>query len=104
MVPHVKIEEVLNEAAGMNQEEGLLLAVTAVPDKRKGERLIVLHRPLSLSVDDLRQALSAAGLPNIFVPSAGSFHPVDELPILGTGKVDLKGIKQTALEVFGEQE
>ncbi|MEE3372585.1 MAG: MFS transporter [Planctomycetota bacterium] len=104
MVPHVKIEEILNDAAGMNQEDGLLLAVTAVPDKRKGERLIVLHLELSQSVDELRQALSDAGEPNINIPSTDSFHQVQELPILGTGKVDLKGIKQMALEIFGAPE
>ena len=104
MVPHVKIEEILNDAAGMNQEDGLLLAVTAVPDKRKGERLIVLHLELSPSVDELRQALSDAGEPNINIPSADSFRQVEELPILGTGKVDLKGIKQMALEIFGAPE
>ena len=104
MVPHVKIEEILNDAAGMNQEDGLLLAVTAVPDKRKGERLIVLHLELSQSVDELRQALSDAGEPNINIPSTDSFHQVQEIPILGTGKVDLKGIKQMALEVFGAPE
>ena len=104
MVPHVKIEEILNDAAGMSQEDGLLLAVTAVPDKRKGERLIVLHLELSQSVDELRQALSDAGEPNINIPSTDSFHQVQEIPILGTGKVDLKGIKQMALETFGAPE
>ena len=104
MVPHVKIEEILNDAAGMSQEDGLLLAVTAVPDKRKGERLIVLHLELSQSVDELRQALSDAGEPNINIPSTDSFHQVQEIPILGTGKVDLKGIKQMALEIFGAPE
>ena len=82
MVPHVKIEEILNDAAGMNQEDGLLLAVTAVPDKRKGERLIVLHLELSPSVDELRQALSDAGAPNITIPSPDSFRQVDRKSVV----------------------
>ena len=66
--------------------------------------MIVLHLELSQSVDELRQALSDAGEPNINIPSTDSFHQVQEIPNLGTGKVDLKGIKQMALEVFGAPE
>jgi acyl-[acyl-carrier-protein]-phospholipid O-acyltransferase/long-chain-fatty-acid--[acyl-carrier-protein] ligase len=98
MVPHIQIEEILNEL--LNAQEELIAAVTAVPDAKKGERLIVLHTQLTQSVDDLRKGLSGRGLPNIYIPSADSFCQVESLPILGTGKLDLKGIKQVALEKF----
>ena len=65
-----------------------------------GERLIVVHLDIPRSTDELRQGLSEAGLPNIFIPSADSFLQVDELPVLGTGKLDLKGVKQIAEEHF----
>ncbi len=45
MVPHIQIEETLARLIG-DIEEGLQAAVTAVPDPRKGERLVVLHTPL----------------------------------------------------------
>ncbi|MBP89220.1 MAG: acyl-[ACP]--phospholipid O-acyltransferase [Planctomycetaceae bacterium] len=101
MVPHILIEEALNK---LLDTEELKVAVTAVPDAKKGERLIVIRTKLDKTIDDLRKGLSAAGLPNIFIPSADSFHEVDELPVLGTGKLDLKGIKQLAMDVFAKDE
>ncbi len=102
MVPHIRIEEVLNDAIGLDEEIGIQAVVTAIPDARKGERLIVIHTPINKTPDELRKALAAEGLPNIFIPSPDSFHPVESLPILGSGKLDLKGIKQIALEQFGK--
>jgi acyl-[acyl-carrier-protein]-phospholipid O-acyltransferase/long-chain-fatty-acid--[acyl-carrier-protein] ligase len=102
MVPHILIEEILNEL--LHADEELIAAVTAVPDPKKGERLIVLHKQLSQSVDDLRKGLSDRGLPNIYIPSADSFLKVESLPVLGTGKLDLKAVKQLAMEKFGTGE
>jgi len=100
MVPHIKIEESLNEILGATEE--MLAAVTAVADVKKGERLIVLHLPTETSIDDIRKSLSEEhGLPNIFIPSADSFLEVEQLPVLGTGKLDLKGLKTKAEEHFG---
>ncbi len=98
MVPHIKLEESLCELLGTQDEEGLSLAVTAVPDAKKGERLIVLHTRLEKSPEDLCRQLSQAGLPNLFIPSADSFLQVPEIPVLGTGKLDLRGLKALALE------
>ena len=105
MVPHIRIEELLERAIEGGEEDATVqCAVTAVPDVRKGERLIVLHRPMTQPIDQLLQALSDAGLPNIWIPSATSFLEVDEIPLLGTGKIDLQQIKQKALEAFGDGE
>jgi 1-acyl-sn-glycerol-3-phosphate acyltransferase len=99
MVPHVKIEEVLMRLIE-DDDEVPNIAVTAVPDVKKGERLIVLHTEIPKTIDELRKGLSEAGLPNIFIPSADSFKRVDVLPILGSGKVDLKGLKAMAEEHY----
>jgi acyl-[acyl-carrier-protein]-phospholipid O-acyltransferase/long-chain-fatty-acid--[acyl-carrier-protein] ligase len=100
MVPHVKVEEILAQIIGASEEDGLKAAVTAIPDTKKGERLIVLHTEIDQTPEQLRQGLSDAGLPNIYIPSIDSFRQVDQLPILGTGKLDLKGIKTMAEEIF----
>lgn len=102
MVPHIQIEETLNRIIGAGEDAGLQAVVTAVPDPKKGERLIVIHRPMTKTPSELQQALSAAGLPNLFIPSPDSYIQVDELPILGTGKLDLKAVKQLALERAGD--
>jgi acyl-[acyl-carrier-protein]-phospholipid O-acyltransferase/long-chain-fatty-acid--[acyl-carrier-protein] ligase len=100
MVPHIKIEELLADLIGGDEEDGLKAAVTAVPDERKGERLIVLHTKIDKSPDALREGLSGAGLPNIYIPSADSFREIAEMPVLGTGKLDLKGLKQMAMDLY----
>lgn len=98
MVPHIKIEETLNQIAGTAELDYVALAVTAVPDEKKGERLVVLHTKLDKTPRELVDGLSKAGLPNLFIPGTDSFYEVDSLPVLGTGKIDLRGLKQMALE------
>ncbi len=98
MVPHIKIEETLTEIIAADEEDGLQAIVTAVPDERKGERLIVLHTKLEKSADELIEGLRAAGLPNLFIPGRDAFIEVDEIPVLGTGKLDLKQAKELAAE------
>ena len=47
--------------------------------------------------------LSETGLPNLFIPAPDNFYQVDELPMLGSGKLDLKQVKQIALEKSGTE-
>jgi acyl-[acyl-carrier-protein]-phospholipid O-acyltransferase/long-chain-fatty-acid--[acyl-carrier-protein] ligase len=105
MVPHIQVEEVLQKivASGAEDEHehDLQVVVTSVPDEKKGERLVVVHRPLSKTVDQVLAELNTSGLPNLWIPSRDSFVEVAEIPHLGTGKVDLKGLKTLALEKFG---
>lgn len=95
MVPHIKVEEAILEIVGGN-EDTLCVGVTSVPDEKKGERLIVLHTKLDKTPSQIVKGLSAAGLPNLFLPSEDSFFEVDAIPTLGTGKLDLKGMQQLA--------
>jgi acyl-[acyl-carrier-protein]-phospholipid O-acyltransferase/long-chain-fatty-acid--[acyl-carrier-protein] ligase len=103
MVPHIQVEEALAKLIGGESDQPQV-AVTAVPDEKKGERLVVVHTSTDKSVEDLRKGLSEAGLPNLFIPGPDSFLQVEQLPILGSGKLDLKGLKQLALEHFGEKQ
>lgn len=103
MVPHILIEEELIRMIDIGDEDEptVKVAVTSVPDEQKGERIIVLHKPMTISIESIRQGLSDAGLPNLWIPSADSFVAVDDIPLLGTGKLDLRGIKAKAAELFG---
>ena len=97
MVPHGVVEEELLKALDAKDAESPPLAVSAVPDEKKGERLIVLYTTLNGKQPlQLCQQIAAAGLPNLFIPSADSFYQVESLPVLGTGKLDLSGIKKLA--------
>lgn len=102
MVPHLKIEETLIDVLGLEDDEEIHLAVTAVPDAKKGERIVVLHTGLALPPEEICRKLSEAGLPSLWIPAADSFHQVPKIPLLGTGKLDLKGLKDLALQEFGE--
>ena len=100
MVPHVRVEEVIQELLGDEDAEEPLAVVTAVPDERKGERLVVVHVPMDRTPAEICRALADAGLPNLWIPSEDSFLEVETLPLLGSGKLDLKGLARVALERF----
>ena len=99
MVPHMTVEEALQRILG-GDEEHLMAVVTAVPDPFKGERLIVMHLPVEKSPEQIRRELAAAGLPNLWIPAVDSFYEVPEIPVLGTGKLDLRGLKEMAIAKY----
>jgi acyl-[acyl-carrier-protein]-phospholipid O-acyltransferase/long-chain-fatty-acid--[acyl-carrier-protein] ligase len=101
MVPHLRIEEAIGEMIGA-ADEHIALVVTAVPDVRKGERLVVLHTGLSKPPDEICRELAGKGLPAIWIPSPDSFRQVESIPVLGTGKLDLKRVRDLASELAGE--
>ena len=100
MVPHLAIEEALHEALGA---EGQVCAVTSLPDDRKGEKLVLLLTPEAGDVEGALEKLRTSGLPNLWIPAASNIHTVESLPMLGTGKLDLKGLKDLALERYGQE-
>ena len=97
MVPHGKVEEALQESAGRDVS---VFAVTGVPDERKGERLAVLHTLDQEDLPAILQKVAAMGLPNLYLPRLESFVRVDELPVLGTGKLNLREVKRIAVEAL----
>ncbi|MDE0864639.1 MAG: AMP-binding protein [Rubripirellula sp.] len=99
MVPHGRVEEELSRCfRESDDDEEVRLCVTALPDAKKGERLIVLHRKTEKDITEIRKTLSQAGLPNLYIPAQDSFLEIDEIPMLGTGKLDLTGAKQIAAD------
>lgn len=95
MVPHIKVEEKLQDLLG---EADRKFVVTGVPDPKKGERLIVLH---TLDPEELAKVLERmpeAGLPNLWTPRGNQFFKIEEMPYLGTGKLDLRKVHQLAME------
>jgi acyl-[acyl-carrier-protein]-phospholipid O-acyltransferase/long-chain-fatty-acid--[acyl-carrier-protein] ligase len=102
MVPHLKIEDVITELlfGDHDDEHEKEVVVTAVPDVRKGERIVVLYVQLAKPPEEICRLLVQAGLPPLWIPSADSFLQVAAIPVLGTGKLDLKGLKELALAKF----
>jgi acyl-[acyl-carrier-protein]-phospholipid O-acyltransferase/long-chain-fatty-acid--[acyl-carrier-protein] ligase len=95
MVSHSAVETALQEALGCASDA---LAVTGVSDEKKGERLIVVYQRDLGDAADFQDAVRKANIPNLWKPDSNAWIPVDALPVLGTGKLDLKGLKEVAKE------
>ncbi|MFI5337098.1 MAG: MFS transporter [Opitutales bacterium] len=96
MVPHGTIEQRILEAFGWDQNDGPTAVVTGVPDAARGEALVLLTVH-DVTADQLRDKLLECGLPNLWVPRI--VRRVDRIPMLGTGKTDLKGCRSLAIEL-----
>ena len=54
-----------------------------------------------MSAGDLWDRLSKTDLPKLWIPKRESFHYVEALPVLGTGKLDLRRARALARELSG---
>jgi acyl-[acyl-carrier-protein]-phospholipid O-acyltransferase/long-chain-fatty-acid--[acyl-carrier-protein] ligase len=81
MVPLGGVEDLVNKTYPKSAH-----AVVALPDAKKGERLVLLTDHADVQRATLTAAAREAGLPEIFVPR--NFVRVAKIPLLGTGKVD----------------
>jgi acyl-[acyl-carrier-protein]-phospholipid O-acyltransferase/long-chain-fatty-acid--[acyl-carrier-protein] ligase len=93
MVPHIKIEDKLHDLAGITEQ---VFAVTSLPDEKKGERIVVITTLAAEKLAPVLEKLPQCDLPALWKPKAGQFFHVDALPVLGTGKTDLRGVKALA--------
>jgi len=96
MVPHLKVEEAILELS-----PELQVAVTGIPDDTRGERLVALYVHGTLSPAEIYERLAETDLPRLWIPKRENFYVVDALPQLGTGKLDLRGVRLRALELAG---
>ncbi|NLH15480.1 MAG: MFS transporter [Phycisphaerae bacterium] len=94
MVPHLAVEEICMQDLGTSDQ---IVAVTSVPDPKKGEELVVLYVAGRVDGDRLHRKLSESNLPNLCKPKRDRFLPVDMIPTLGSGKLDVMKLKQLAL-------
>jgi acyl-[acyl-carrier-protein]-phospholipid O-acyltransferase/long-chain-fatty-acid--[acyl-carrier-protein] ligase len=100
MVPHIKVEEKLHELAASTEQT---FVVAGVPDEKKGERLIVLHKLPSEKLQPVLEKLGQSDLPNLWKPRADQFFFVEAFPYLVTGKLDLRRIKDLAAQLVSAE-
>jgi acyl-[acyl-carrier-protein]-phospholipid O-acyltransferase/long-chain-fatty-acid--[acyl-carrier-protein] ligase len=93
MVPHIKVEEKLHELAGVTEQT---FVVAGVPDEKKGERLVVLHKLADGQLPVCLEKLAQCDLPNLWKPRPDQFFRVEAFPLLGTGKLDLRKVRELA--------
>lgn len=98
MVPHEAVEAAVTKALDLDAETERKIAVVGIPDKQKGEAIALLTticgEALEQECIDLRYKLMDKGLPSLWCPKR--FIPVDTIPILASGKLDIKACQQLA--------
>lgn len=98
MIPHNRVEECLHNLLDLTEQ---MLIVAGVPDESRGERLVVLHTLDDAQLSLLKERLNGSDLPNLWRPRPNAFFRIDAIPVLGTGKMDIRKAKQLALEFAG---
>ena len=93
MVPHMKVEETINAVLG-----SAAAAVTALPDEQRGEKLVAFYAQNGTSSEELWGKLNQSDLPKLWIPKRENLYSIEALPLLGSGKVDLRQIKAMAQE------
>jgi acyl-[acyl-carrier-protein]-phospholipid O-acyltransferase/long-chain-fatty-acid--[acyl-carrier-protein] ligase len=94
MVPHETVEVRIVEALDLPRDERSI-AVAGIPDESKGEALVLLATR-DIDSRELREKLSAAGVPNLWIPK--TIKKIEAIPVLASGKLDLARCKELALE------
>ena len=94
MVPHETVEAQIGEALSLPKDERVI-AIASIPDEAKGEALVLLTAR-DLDATEMRRKLAAAGLPNLWIPRL--VKRIEAIPILASGKLDLKRCKELAEE------
>ena len=88
MVPHGTIEEAIVDILNLGEEE-VKIAISGRANEAKGEEIVLISAIPDLNLRDLNEELSARGMANLWLPKSICF--VEKIPVLGTGKLDIKG-------------
>ena len=98
MVPHETVEENLVKALGLENESARCIAIVGVPDAEKGEAIVLISSipggPEAQEILDLRYRLLERGMPPLWVPR--KMIRVDEIPVLASGKLDVRACEDIA--------
>jgi acyl-[acyl-carrier-protein]-phospholipid O-acyltransferase/long-chain-fatty-acid--[acyl-carrier-protein] ligase len=95
MVPHETIEQKIIDLLELSGRDERPVAVVGVQDEAKGEALVLLSA-VDLDLAELRKKLQEAGVPNLWIPK--QLHRADSIPVLASGKLDLKKCQALAAE------
>jgi acyl-[acyl-carrier-protein]-phospholipid O-acyltransferase/long-chain-fatty-acid--[acyl-carrier-protein] ligase len=95
MVPHETIEQKIIDLLGLSGRDERPIAIVGVQDEAKGEALVLLSA-VDLDLAELRKQLQEAGVPNLWIPKHA--HRVGSIPVLASGKLDLKKCQALAAE------
>jgi acyl-[acyl-carrier-protein]-phospholipid O-acyltransferase/long-chain-fatty-acid--[acyl-carrier-protein] ligase len=92
MVPHLRIEEAVSRLTAS--------FVTSVPDSRRGERLSMIYTNSEITAGRIWEELNRSGLPPLWIPKPSNIYLVPNIPMLPSGKVNLKEARAVAAELL----
>jgi acyl-[acyl-carrier-protein]-phospholipid O-acyltransferase/long-chain-fatty-acid--[acyl-carrier-protein] ligase len=95
MVPHEATEHKIIELLGLSGRDERPIAIIGVQDEAKGEALVLLSA-VDINIAELREKLHEAGVPNLWIPKY--VQRVETIPVLASGKLDLKRCQECAAE------
>ncbi len=93
MVSLTSVEQTVGQLWG-----DALHAVVALPDKQKGEQLVLVTEHRDAERSELLAFARSKGISELNVPK--KFIPVDKLPLMGTGKTDYPAVQKLAEEAL----
>ncbi|WP_279176696.1 acyl-[ACP]--phospholipid O-acyltransferase [Campylobacter insulaenigrae] len=82
------------EIAKFINTEIVKFCAVALEDEKKGEIIYLLIECQEQDFEGIIETIKNSNMPAIFKPS--KYYKVDQIPLLGSGKVDLKGAKELA--------
>lgn len=94
MVPHSGVEQVYLNALNTHEQ---IVAVTGIPEPKKGEELVILYLEQAGKPDKLHEIVTKSKLPNIWKPRPDNYIKIESMPLLGSGKLDVRRLKEIAL-------
>ena len=95
----VHVEHALHKVCGDDP-----CVVLGIPDEKKGEKLVALYTAPNIEPDAVWKALADSDMPRLWLPKRENIYRVPQLPTLGTGKLDLRGVKTLAQNLAGSAE
>lgn len=93
MVPHATVEAALNTELKLADSDIPLIAISSRLDEGKGESLVLLAAT-DITLSQAKDALRRAGISNLWQPK--HIVKIDKIPLLPSGKLDLKKISELA--------
>ena len=95
MVPHEAIEQKIIDLLELSGKDERIIAIVGVTDEAKGEAVVLLSA-IDVDLAQLRDKLRDAGVPNLWIPKR--IQSVESIPVLASGKLDLKKCQELANE------
>jgi len=99
-----RFAKIAGEMVSLTAVEGILNklwpdddhVVVSIPDDKKGEQLILISTLKELTKEMIREGVKLEGHSELMAPK--TIMPVDEIPVLGTGKTDYVSAQKIAEE------